>query len=618
MSQSRRELMLALAAAAAAPAVAQAGPAPRPRGPAGPQARLSALYDEIAADLMRSLPETATLMGLDETRFPDAKHSLNDRSAAERKRFVSASAAYRKRLKAIDRTSVQGVQLAVYDTLDYWLAENEAQGRFPYWDQMAGQISPYVVSQITGSYQSVPDFLDSYHSIKGKADADAYLTRLRAFATCLDQETARVKSSAAARVIAPDFLLDKALKQLTALRATPADKSTLVQSVARRAREAGVSGDYAALAERILTKEIQPALDRQIAAVTAARAKAGHAPSVTRLPDGEAFYAEALRQNITTGLTPAEIHRMGEEIVARLSAEIDVAMKAQGLTQGTVGERFRGLYDDPKYRYPNTDAGKAQLLADLHAQVDAVRARLPKAFRTLPKSEMVIKRVPAYLEAGSPGAYAWPPGVGGSRPGAYYINLRDTAETPKWTLPTLTHHEGIPGHYLQGALENENPELPLAQQILGVDYNLPSFNAYLEGWALYAEQVADELGMYETDPMGRIGYLHDALFRAGRMVADTGLHAMGWSREQASRYFVDLLGDPESSATGEIDRYCVWPGQACSYMVGKVEWLRLREKAKTALGARFDVRDFHDAGLLAGAMPLDVLATVIDRYIAGA
>jgi uncharacterized protein (DUF885 family) len=208
--------------------------------------------------------------------------------------------------------------------------------------------------------------------------------------------------------------------------------------------------------------------------------------------------------------------------------------------------------------------------------------------------------------------------VGGSRPGAYYINLRDTAETPKWTLPTLTAHEGIPGHYLQGALENENPQLPLAQQILGVDYNLPSFNAYLEGWGLYAEQVADELGMYETDPMGRIGYLHDALFRAGRMVADTGLHTMGWSREKASRYFVDLLGDPESQATGEIDRYCVWPGQACSYMVGKQEWLRLRDKAKTALGPKFDVRDFHDSALLAGAMPVDVLELVVDRYIAAA
>jgi uncharacterized protein (DUF885 family) len=613
MAQTRRDLMLALAAAAALPAACK-GAGGKPAQPPG----LTKLYDDIAADLMHALPETATLMGLDQGRFGDAKHRLNDRSDAERKRFTSASAGYRKRLQAVDRKSLKGVHLAVYDTLDYWLQENTAQARFPYWDQMAGQISPYVVSQITGAYQSVPDFLDSYHSIANKADADAYVLRLRAFATCLDQETERLKRDTGAGVIAPDYILDKAIKQITTLRAAAPDQTTLVSSVARRAKEANVAGDYDGMARQILEGEIHPALDRQIAALKAARAGAGHDPHVTRLPDGEAFYAEALRQNITTNLTPAEIHQQGQEIARQLTDQIDRAMKAQGLTKGSVGERYKALYADPKYRYPNTDEGKARLLADLHGMVDRIRARLPQAFRTLPKSEMVIKRVPAYLEGGAPGAYAWPPGVGGSRPGAYYINLRDTSETPSWTLPTLTHHEGIPGHYLQGALENENKDLPLVQQILGVDYNLPSFNADLEGWALYAEQLADELGMYENDPMGRIGYLHDALFRAGRMVADTGLHAMGWSREQGSKYFQDLLGDPESSATGEIDRYTVWPGQACSYMVGKVTWLRLREKAKAAMGAKFDIRDFHDAGLLPGAMPLAVLEQVVDRYIAGA
>ncbi len=608
MSQTRRNLLCAMSAMAAARA------APVSAEPAIQQ--LHGLFDDIARDLLQHLPETATLMGLDRGRFADAKRRLNDRSAAERARFVAVSGQYRGRLRAINRRAVTGVQGAVYDTLAYWLEENQAQGRFSYWDQMAGQISPYVLSQITGAYQSVPDFLDSQHVIAGKPDADAYLARLQAFAVCLDQETARFQRDTAGGVTPPDFLLDKTLTQMAELRATPAAGSTLVASLARRAREQGLGGDYETAAIKIVEREIAPALDRQIAAVQAARATAPLAPSVLRLPDGEAFYAEALRQNITTTLTAAEIHALGLDMTRDLTAELDRSLRAQGLTQGSVGLRLRALYDDAKYRFPNTDAGKAQLLAALHDQVDRVRAQLPRAFRTLPKSEMVIKRVPSYLEAGSPGAYAWPPGVGGSRPGAYYINLRDTAEVPSWTLPTLTHHEGIPGHYLQGALENESTELPLVQQILGVDYNLPSFNAYLEGWALYAEQLADELGMYETDPMGRIGYLHDALFRAGRLVADTGLHVMGWSRDKASQYFVELLGDPLSSATGEIDRYCVWPGQACSYMVGKVTWLKLRERAKTTLGPRFDIRDFHDAGLLAGAMPLAVLETVIDSYIA--
>lgn len=616
MPHTRRDLMLSAAALALAP-TADARPFRGRRGSMQVRDGLHELFADMAHDLLTTLPETTTLMGLDRGAYAGAKSRLNDRSGEARHRFIATSATHLARLRALPRPHGAGVRAAVYDTLAYWLAENTAQARFPYWDQMAGQISPYVLSQITGAYQSVPDFLDSQHVIETGADAEAYVARLKAFAVCLDQETERFRAAADLGALPPDYLMDKALKQIAELRATPADKSTLVNSLARRAREKGLAGDWAGRASAIVDRDIGPALDRQIAAMTAALPKAGHAPSVTRLPDGEAFYAEALRQNITTTLTPDEIHAQGQEIAKRLSEELDVALKAQGLTQGSVGLRLRALYDDPKYRFPNTDEGKAQLLALLHRQVDAVRAKLPQAFRTLPKSEMVIKRVPTYLEAGSPGAYAWPPGVGGSRPGSYYINLRDTAEVPTWTLPTLTHHEGIPGHYLQGALENENPDLPLVQQILGVDYNLPSFNAYLEGWALYAEQLADELGLYQTDPMGRIGYLHDALFRAGRMVADTGLHAKGWSRERGSQYFVELLGDPVSSATGEIDRYCVWPGQACSYMVGKITWLRLRSQAKAALGPKWDLRDFHDAGLLAGAMPLEVLEGVIARWVAG-
>ena len=615
MSQSRREILAVLAAVAATPASLAEAKSSKKHGAAKGDA-FARLCDDIAADLMHALPETASLMGLDQGRFAETKHRLNDRSAAERVRFTTVSGTYLKRLRAIDRSRIKGVRLAVYDTLAYWLAENTAQARFPSWDQMSGQISPYVLSQITGAYQSVPDFLDSDHTIKTRADIDAYLSRMHDFAKCLDQETARFRRDVGAGVIPPAYLLEKTIKQVSELRDTPARKTTLVASLARRAHEIHMRGDPSGTAVAIVEREIVPALDRQIAALKAALPKAGHEPSVYRIPNGEAFYAEALRQNITTSLTPAEIHRMGEDIAAQLVAELDTSLKAQGLTQGSVGQRLHALYEDPKYRFPNTDSGKEQLLAALHQQVDRIRAKLPAAFRTLPKSEMVIRRVPAYLEGGAPGAYAWPPGVGGSRPGSYYINLRDTGEVPTWTLPTLTHHEGIPGHYLQGALENEAKELPLVQQILGVDYNLPSFNAYLEGWALYAEQVADELGMYETDPMGRIGYLHDALFRAGRLVADTGLHAMGWSREKGSQYFQTLMGDPATSATGEIDRYTVWPGQACSYMVGKVTWLRLREKAKAALGPRFDIRDFHDTGLLAGAMPLEVLEGVIDRWIA--
>jgi uncharacterized protein (DUF885 family) len=286
---------------------------------------------------------------------------------------------------------------------------------------------------------------------------------------------------------------------------------------------------------------------------------------------------------------------------------IDDIMKKNGLTKGTVGERLRGMYKDPKFRYPNTDAGKDKLIADLNEKVKAVRAKLPEWFGTLPKADLIIKRVPKYTEAGAPGGYYNNGSLDGKRPGTYYINLRDTAEVPSWTLPTLTYHEGIPGHHLQLSLQQE-ADLPMIRK-------LTFYSSYIEGWALYAEQLAVEMGMYDNDPWGRIGQLHDAMFRGVRLVVDTGMHAMKWSREQATKYYTETLGDPEASAVTEVERYCVWPGQACSYMLGKITWLGARDRAKAALGDRFDIRKFHDAGLLTGAMPLAVLDGTIDRYI---
>ena len=237
-----------------------------------------------------------------------------------------------------------------------------------------------------------------------------------------------------------------------------------------------------------------------------------------------------------------------------------------------------------------------------------MQARLPQYFGVLPKATVQIKRVPKAIEAGAPGGYYQNASLDGSRPGAFYINLRDTAEVPAWTLPTLVFHESIPGHHLQISIQQE-ATLPLLRKIGG-------YNAYVEGWALYAEQLAEEMGMYDHDPLGRVGYLHDALLRAARLVIDTGVHDQRWTRERAVAYYSDTLGDPASGAVTEVERYCVWPGQACGYMVGKLDWLRNRARAKAALGARFDIRRFHDAGLTAGAMPLATLDSVVDRYIA--
>jgi uncharacterized protein (DUF885 family) len=306
-------------------------------------------------------------------------------------------------------------------------------------------------------------------------------------------------------------------------------------------------------------------------------------------------------------MSPAEIHQMGLDVVRDLTASMDAIMKTNGMTTGTVGERLRAMYLDPKFRYENTDVGKGKIVDDLNVKVSAVRSRLPKYFDVLPKSKVVIKRIPKEIEANDSGGYYDEGTIDGSRPGMYFINLRDTSEVPSWTLPTLTYHESIPGHHLQLSLQLES-ELPLIRKAL-------SFTSYEEGWALYAEQLAEEMGLYADDPFGRIGYLHDALFSGVRLVVDTGLHALKWSRDQAITYYVEVLGSQVRSAETEVERNCVWPGQACAYMVGKLTILRLREKAKAALGTRFHIRDFHNAILLCGSVPLTVLEIVVDNYI---
>ena len=276
------------------------------------------------------------------------------------------------------------------------------------------------------------------------------------------------------------------------------------------------------------------------------------------------------------------------------------------MTQGTVGARYAQLYKNPKYLYPNTDAGKAKEIADLNVLVQRMQARLPKYFAALPKTPLDIRRIPAGTEAGASTHYT-NGSLDGTRPGIYWLNLRDTAEAPFWDMPTTTFHEGIPGHHLQITL-SQQADLPMIRKIMG-------FGAYIEGWALYSEQLAQEMGTYEGDPLSELGYIHDALLRSGRLVTDTGLHHLRWSREKAIATLSDIDGDPPSLSGQEIERYSVWPGQACSYMVGRNTWNRLRAKAKTALGPKFDIRNFHDAGLLAGAMPLAVLENVIDSWI---
>ncbi|WP_165322876.1 DUF885 domain-containing protein [Rhizorhabdus phycosphaerae] len=566
---------------------------------------LLTLVDGIFERDIDESPETATSLGLDKGKRAAARSQLDSYTKESQARTLATDKASLAALKAIDRAQLSASGKLNHDVVAYMLEKRvDGASRYPY-GSTVGYYVPYAISQLSGPYASVPDFLDSQHVIETKGDADAYVQRLRAFARVLDESTRFQQEDVRYGAYAPDFCLDLALGQLKALRDQPAASTVLVESIARRTKEKNIPGNWQAMAEKIVTSEVFPALDRQIALVTGLRKAAVHDAGCWRLPNGDQFYADALANATTTTLSPEEVHRMGLEQVAQISSEIDAILKGQGMSQGSVGERLTALNKDPRQLFDNDDAGRAKLIDYINGVVKGINARLPEAFATLPKAALEVKRVPAFIQDGAPNGYYSSAALDGSRGAIYYINLKDTGDWPRYTLPSLTYHEGTPGHHLQLSLAQEAKDLPMLRK------DAP-FGAYVEGWALYAEQLADEMGVYADDPLGRVGFLQSFLFRAVRLATDTGIHYKRWSREKATDYMVEASGFARPRTQREIDRYCVWPGQACSYKVGHMSWVRAREKAKAIQGAKFDLRQFHQV-LLEGALPLTILESVVEQ-----
>lgn len=592
MIDRRRLLLTAAATAVAAPSLAQAAAAV-----SDADTRLNALLDGwFEADIDES-PERATNLGLDKGARAGLSSKLSeagpDAIRKDRDKAVSRWA----ELRAFDQTGLSEAGALNYAIASFGRQTSAETARFAY-GAGPGRPSPYVVTQLSGAYFSTPDFMDNQHRIEDAAGADAFLSRLDAFAGVLDGETAKIREDAGLGVIPPDFIIDRMLPQIRTLRDTSAADMSMIKSLARKAGALNLSG-YDARAVALVDQKIKPALARQIEALEKIRPDAVHDAGVWRLPDGEAFYAAGLKSNTTTTLSAKEIHAMGREQVAEISAEIDAILKSQGYTQGTVGERVQALNKDPAQLFPNTDAGKEELLKWLNEQVAALEPKLPAVFGRLPKTHVEVRRVPVSIQSGAPGGYYQGPPLDGSRPGAYYINLRDSGNWPKFALPTLTYHEASPGHHLQVALQRESGELPQWRRAGG-------FSAFNEGWALYAEAVAaNDLDAYAADPLGRVGFLMSYLFRAVRLVVDTGIHSERWSREQAVDYMAASGAKPLDASNSEINRYSVWPGQACAYKVGHTVIARLREEAQAKPG--FDLRAFHDKVLGSGSLPLAVL-----------
>ncbi len=597
----RRNFLASTAATAALaliPASRAAAQLP-PHPPSPPQdAPLNAAFDDVLKELIDNSPTFATQLGFDKGPWAKLRHQLGDNSYGAMKTDLAQAKRAHARVEGVDPATLSPQGRIDREVVLYNIRQQiDPVEQFG----LGSPQGPYVITQQDGAYFSVPDFLDSTHPIVTADDAEAYLDRLAMFDRNLDNDSEFQRIEARKGRVAPDFSLDLAISQLKKLRAAAPGDSNMVKSVVRRAAEKNLPGDWRGRATKIVESEVYPAIDRQFALVTELRRTARKEAGVSAIPGGRDIYAAALAQATTTSMTPDEVHKVGLEQVADLTAQLDVILKGVGLTQGSVGARLNELNKRPDQLYADSDAGRAELIAGLNAGNAAMQAKLGQAFSNAPNAPLDIKRVDPSIQDGASNGYYFRAPLDGSRPAIYWINLKSVGDWPKYTLPSLTYHEGVPGHHLQISTAQRAPTHTLRK--------LSFFNAYLEGWALYAEQLADELKGYATE-IERAGYLQSFMFRAARLVVDTAIHTKGWSRERATDYFVNTVGFAQPRAQREIERYCVSPGQASSYKIGHIAWLRARQNAQKIAGAKFDLKKFHDV-LEAGAMPLSMLERIV-------
>jgi uncharacterized protein (DUF885 family) len=558
-------------------------------------------------------PQLLTSLGIiDGTALDFHSGQLTPMTLAHRDGDYARLERFLRELGEFDRARLSPQDQLTWDALHEFYTDALAMKAFN-WVSPAAGIYPF--EQMNGLQTTLPNFLLKTHVIRNSKTARSYVERLEQVARTIDQGIDEMQRQRRLGVTPPVAVIDRTGAVVADfLQSDPASHPLVTELHDRLQAVSGIDPPVRAQLEQrsvvAVRDGIYPAYRRLAAALTDLRGEAQRNPAdgMMRLPDGAAAYAALLRIATTSPLPPAEIHAIGQREVERIAAEADALLRGQAMSRGTVGERLARLSQDPRLQFPSNDEGRQRMLARYREILQQVQQRLPGFFDSIPTQPLTVERVPAYSEKGAPGAYFQPAALDGSRPGVFFANLRDPAETPQWAMKTLAYHEGIPGHFFQISIAQKLEGLPLIRQ-------QPVFTAYVEGWALYAEYLAKEMGMYDGDPFGDLGRLQAELFRAVRLVVDTGLHAKGWSREQAIEYMVAQTGLSRSEVTSEVERYMVLPGQACAYKVGMLKMLELRERARAALGPGFDLKEFHRILLKDGALPLDSLDRVVDDWL---
>lgn len=565
-------------------------------------------YTKVFVQFGKENPELLTQLRLLEqvgirshnAKLTDASIAHGDREFAQLKENYAT-------LQTYDAGKFKGQDRISYDIFDYFIGTQVRGEPWRYHD--------YPVNQLFGIQSQLPNLLTQTQQVNDAADAAHYIARLGEFPRKLDQVIEGIKLRESRNIIPPKFVVEKVLDQIKGFVGPGAKANPItvgfkekLDKIPADKMDAATRTALLARVEKAVAGSVIPAYNTLSSYFETLRPKALRNDGVWALPDGDKFYQYAIESNTTTKMTADQIHTLGLAEVARIGTGMDQILAGAGYTTGTRAERMHKLAKAPDQLYPDTDAGRAQILKDYQSIIDEVTAGLDPYFNTKARSKVEVKRVPEFTEKTAPGAYYNPAPFDGSKPGTFFANLRDVAETPRYGMRTLAYHEAVPGHHMQISIAQELKGLPFFRSVV-------PFTAYAEGWALYAEQLAWEIG-YQKNPLDNLGRLQAEMFRAVRLVVDTGLHSKRWTREQAIDYMVANTGMAQAEVVTEIERYMVDPGQALAYKVGMLKILELRERAKTALGDKFKLSDFHDEVLKNGAMPLQVLERVIDEYIA--
>jgi len=568
-----------------------------------------AYMDRALVKIALRNPQTLTSLGFLESMGINGHNAhLDDVHPDRTDELFAEMTAFREGLHEYDDDSLDASQRLTKDIALYLTAMVE--------DAKAYRYHNYPANQMAGIQSAFPSFMDSSHQVRTMEDAEHYLSRMSELPRKHEQYLLGLKTRESRDIIPPRFVIERILEQMRDFVATPAQENILYTSLAEKLEEAekidgAQAADVLQRVEASIVENVYPAFDLFINYFGELEAKAGDDHGLWHLPDGDAAYRLALRFFTTTSYTADEIHEIGLAEVDRIQAEILEILKVEGVDVGPGFTAAMEAYSaSPDFYYEDSDEGRQQILDDYQAILDELNAGLDDAFNLRPDAGVEVVRVPEFREKTASGAYYQQPSLDGTRPGRFYANLYDIKATPKYGMRTLAVHEGIPGHHFQIAIALELEGVPLIRRF-------GFFTAYIEGWALYAERVAWELGLMPTHA-DNIGRLIAELFRAVRLVVDTGIHQRRWTREEAIEYMLANTGMAESDVVSEVERYIVMPGQATAYKVGMMKILELRQKAMDELGDRFDLRDFHDVVLKNGAVPLDILEQIVDDYITSA